>query len=130
MANDAHYRDTAFQYTLAYARSIPAASSSAEVAVLEAIVSALKLPSLFEFDSLFGLEGISRVQENPLYSLLEVFATKGISEYRTWAIANSSTLESQGEEETEYRRPSVLTVFVCAFSQDLSALNWNIKSNS
>ncbi|KAH9938025.1 PCI-domain-containing protein [Fomitopsis serialis] len=76
---------TAYDYTLSYVRSLPSDSPAAQAAAVDAIASALRLPSLFDFDALFRLDAVVAAQNHELFSLLRIFINEGLSEFQAWA---------------------------------------------
>jgi translation initiation factor 3 subunit M len=83
---------TAYQYALAYARSFPGSSPQAQSAAICVIVSALQLPTLFDFDPVLKLDSISAARDHPLHALLQVFVGGGLAEYQAWAGANGTAI--------------------------------------
>lgn len=67
-------------------------SPSTPVAALRLVATALRSPSIFDFDALFGLEQLKSQNSHPLYSLLQVFAYKGLEEFEAWRKVNPQTL--------------------------------------
>jgi translation initiation factor 3 subunit M len=86
-------REIAYEYLLAYVRSLPPSSPLAEEAAAEAIAAALKSPSVFNFDPLFKLNAVIASKGHPLFSLLQIFLKNGLSEFSAWDNSNPGVLE-------------------------------------
>ena len=80
---------TAYEYTLSYVRSLPVNSSESQTAAVDAIASALRLPSLFNFDALFRLDAVVAAQDHELFSLLRIFINDGLPEFQAWATSHA-----------------------------------------
>jgi translation initiation factor 3 subunit M len=60
---------------------------------VEAIATALRLPSIFDFDSLFKLDAVLNVKNHELFSLLQVFLSGGLPEFKAWQSNHPQVLE-------------------------------------
>jgi len=60
---------------------------------VEAIATALRLPSIFDFDSLFKLDAVLNVKNHELFSLLQVFLSGGLLEFNAWQSNHPQALE-------------------------------------
>jgi hypothetical protein len=90
-------RGTSYQYTLSYIRSLSPSSPSYQAAAIDAITTALRLPSVLEFDALFKLDAVVAVKDHELFSLLQVFLNEGLLEFYTWEQNHPSVLETFSE---------------------------------
>ena len=72
---------------------LPPSSQEAQSAAVEAIASALRLPTIFDFDPLFKLDAILNITTHELYGLLEIFLNNGLSEFKAWQSNHSGVLE-------------------------------------
>ncbi|KAF8530925.1 hypothetical protein JB92DRAFT_2854313 [Gautieria morchelliformis] len=90
--------ETSYTYLVSYARSIPPTSSKAEAAALKVIATSLRLPSVFNFDSLLKVDSVMVVKDHQLFILLKILLQDGISEYRKWLETNEGIL---GEYELD-----------------------------
>ncbi|KZT71501.1 PCI-domain-containing protein [Daedalea quercina L-15889] len=95
---------TAYQYTLSYVRSLPPDSPTAQAAAVDAIASALRLPSLFDFDALFRLDAVIAVQRHELFSLLGIFISGGLSDFQTWASNHADAFAKYDLDKAQLER--------------------------
>ena len=84
------YSATSYQYQLAYVKSLPAAS--ARDAAVGVIVTALRLPSVFDFDALFRIDAVLAAKDSDIYPLLQIFLNDGLAEYSAWASSHGDVL--------------------------------------
>ncbi|KAI0787178.1 hypothetical protein BC629DRAFT_1515435 [Irpex lacteus] len=113
---------TSYEYQLAYVRSLPPSSSKS--AALDLIASALRLPSVFDFDALFRLDAVVAAKDSELYSLLQIFLNDGLAEYRAWAGSHAAALTQYNLDQAQLERKiRVLSLTTLAFQnigRDLS----------
>ena len=83
-------RDASYRYQIAYVKSLPPSSTGEPTSDL--IATALRLPDVFDLDSLFRLEAVSSVQDSPLLSLLKIFLNDGLAEYKAWEQSNEEAI--------------------------------------
>ncbi|TDL29665.1 PCI-domain-containing protein [Rickenella mellea] len=100
----------AYNYSILYVRSIPLSSPLAETAALETVSLALRLPSIFDFDSLLKLSGVQKLSGRPIFALLKIFTEDGLAEYETWQEKYRSTLEEHGLDSSQLERKMRLLV--------------------
>ncbi|KAK0206856.1 PCI domain-containing protein [Desarmillaria ectypa] len=93
-----------YEYSLSYVRSFPATSDAAKAAALDVIATALRLPFTFDFDPLFKLDAVVAVKGHDLFSLLQVFLSGGLSEFKAWQQSHSGVLEKFDLEVTQLER--------------------------
>lgn len=86
-------RATAYEYSLAYVRSLPAGGPATEAAAVETIATALRLPFVFDFDPLFKLEAVVAAKQHELFSLLHIFLNDGLPQFKAWEEAHSGALQ-------------------------------------
>ncbi|KAF5321762.1 hypothetical protein D9619_000587 [Psilocybe cf. subviscida] len=91
--NAAEQPITALEYQLLYVQSLPSTSEAAKAAAVDVIATALRLPTIFDFDSLFKLDAVVAIKDHELFSLLQVFLNGGLAEFRTWQQSHPQTLE-------------------------------------
>ncbi|KAH8118642.1 PCI-domain-containing protein [Phellopilus nigrolimitatus] len=84
--------DTAYTFFVSYVRSL-SPSTSADYASLQLIASALRLPTIFDFDSLLKLENVRALSSHGLFDLLQIFNKQGLTEFKGWQENNQSTLD-------------------------------------
>jgi translation initiation factor 3 subunit M len=107
---------SSYQYRLSYVRSLPASSEVGKAAAIDAIVTALRLPSIFDFDPLFKLEPVIAVKDHELFSLLHVFLNEGLSEFSTWVGSHTGALEKYQLDKAQLERKiRLLTLASLAF---------------
>ncbi|KAJ3925426.1 MAG: PCI domain-containing protein [Lentinula lateritia] len=93
-----------YEYSLLYLRSLLPASEAARNTCITVIAFALRIPSIFDFDSLLKLNAIIANQDHELFSLLRVFLHNGLSEFKSWEALHVGALEKHDRAET-YGRP-------------------------
>ena len=86
------FSEKAHTHTLARARILPKDSPLAQEAVLEAVASAIRIPSIFNFDSLFKLSNLPLIKDHPLRVLLNIFLGKELSDYQAWAASHADCM--------------------------------------
>ncbi|KAI0751139.1 PCI-domain-containing protein [Daedaleopsis nitida] len=105
---------TSFQFQLAYVRSLPV--SSAQSAAIDAIAAAFRLPSFFDFDSLFRLDAVVAAKDHELFALLKIFLNDGLEQYKAWATSHSEALSKYELDNSQLERKiRLLTLATLAF---------------
>lgn len=89
-----------YKYQLAYVRSLP---SSSEAAV-DLVATALRLPSVFDFDALFRLNAVVAAKDSDIYPLLQIFLNDGLSEYKAWAANHADVLSKYNLDPAQLER--------------------------
>ena len=92
-ADTSETSDAAYAFSISYVQSIPSSSEAANREGLRLIATALRLPSVFDFDSLLQLGNIRALSSHTLYHLLDIFNKKGMSEFYDWKDKNQATLD-------------------------------------
>ncbi|KAH8094944.1 PCI-domain-containing protein [Cristinia sonorae] len=94
--------ETSYQYTLAYVRSLPL--SSAESAAVSAISTALRSPTVFDFDPLFRLDAVVAAKSHEIFSLLQIFLNDGLSEYKAWEATHADLFPKYDLDKAQLER--------------------------
>lgn len=94
----------AYQYILSYVRSLDATSEAGKAAAVDAIATALRLPTIFDFDPLLKLDAVVAAKDSELFSLLQIFLNEGLQEFNTWEGSHSGVLEQHQLDKTELER--------------------------
>jgi len=94
----------AYEYALLYAKSLPSGSTESVTAALDLITTALRLPTIFDFDSLLKLDSIIAQKDHELFSLLQVFLNDGLNEFLSWESSHPGAIEKYGLDKTELER--------------------------
>ena len=92
--------DASYKYQIAYVKSLPPAAAAD--AVQAVIATALRLPNVFDFDTLFRLDALTAAKGTPLFALLQIFVNGGLAEYKAWEESYASVAEQHSEW---YRSP-------------------------
>ncbi|KAH9942573.1 PCI-domain-containing protein [Amylocystis lapponica] len=100
--------EKAYEYKLSYVRSLPSNSPAVQSAALDAIATALRLPSLFDYDPLFRLDAVVAAKDHELFSLLQIFLNEGLPQYTAWA-------ESHADAFVTYRKIRLLSLATLGF---------------
>ncbi|THH12263.1 hypothetical protein EW145_g113 [Phellinidium pouzarii] len=95
--------ETAYAFSVSYVRSL-SSSAAAESASLQLIAMALRLPTVFNFDSLFKLENIQALSSHSLVGLLRILEKQGLGEFKAWQGNNQSILEEYQLNAKELER--------------------------
>jgi len=78
-------------------KSLPPTSETAQSAAVEAIASALRLPTIFDFDPLFKLDAVVGVKNHELFALLQIFLNDGLPEFKSWEANHPGALEKHSK---------------------------------
>ncbi|KAF9782189.1 hypothetical protein BJ322DRAFT_1111072 [Thelephora terrestris] len=95
---------TSYHYLLTSLRNLPPNSPHAEPSAIQAISTSLKLPSVFDFDALFKIDAITKLQGHELFSLLTVFLSGGLEDYRKWESEHPTSIEQYGLDKAQLER--------------------------
>lgn len=115
---------TSYQYQIAYVKSLPAAS--ARDAAVDTIVTALRLPSIFDFDALFRIDAVLAAKDSDIYSLLQIFLNDGLAEYFAWVSSHGDVLTKYSTlSPVDWPGSSILTCW-----QVWMELSSSVKSGS
>ncbi len=68
-------------------------SQEARSAAIEAVASALRLPTILDFDTLYNLEAVLRLKTHELFDLLQIFMNGRLSDYKAWESSHPDALE-------------------------------------
>lgn len=77
-----------YQYKHAYVRSLPSSTDAA----VDLVATALRLPTVFDFDALFRLDAVVAAKDSDIYPLLQIFLNDGLSEYKAWVAGHADIL--------------------------------------
>lgn len=107
-----HAAERAYEFRVAhlqYLSSNSAASPDAETAKTsaeKAVASALKLPKVFDFDSLLRLSVVQGLQQSSpaVLELVKILVQGSLSDYNSWASSGSAELNRLGVEATIVER--------------------------
>ncbi|KAG6843721.1 hypothetical protein H0H87_001299 [Tephrocybe sp. NHM501043] len=76
--------DKAYEYERLYIETLPSTSTAAHDGAVSLIATALRLPTVFDFDPLFKIDAVVSVKDHELYSLLQIFLSQGLPEFTAW----------------------------------------------
>ncbi|KAI0920978.1 hypothetical protein AcW1_004894 [Taiwanofungus camphoratus] len=96
--------EASYEYTLSYVRSLPSPSPAAQIAAVDAIASALRLPSMFDLDPLFRIDAVVSAKDHELFSLLHIFLNEGLSEYKAWEDSHPDVFVKYDLDKTQLER--------------------------
>ena len=57
------------------------------------VATALRLPSVFDFDALFKLDAVICIKDHELFFLLQIFLNGGLGEFNAWQSSHPHALE-------------------------------------
>ena len=63
---------------------------------MEAVAAALRLPSYFDFDSLFRLDAVVAAKDHELFALLQIFLNDSLAQYKAWADSHAGVFAKYG----------------------------------
>ncbi|EMD40431.1 hypothetical protein CERSUDRAFT_111031 [Gelatoporia subvermispora B] len=93
---------TSFEYSLAHVRSLP--SSTSHEAAVEAIATALRLPTFFDFDPLFRLDAVVAAKDHELFSLLQIFLNEGLPQFKAWEESHADAFSKYSLDKAQLER--------------------------
>ena len=86
--------DSAYEYRILLVHTLPPASPESRSAAVDTMVAALRIPTIFEFDTLYNLDPIIAVRDHELFPLIQIFLRNGLPEFREWTNNHSAVLET------------------------------------
>ncbi|KZP06729.1 PCI-domain-containing protein [Athelia psychrophila] len=93
-----------YQYKLFYVRSLGPASDAGKTAAVDAIATALRLPTVFDFDPLLKLDAVVAAKDSELFSLLQIFLNEGLPEFNAWEGSHAGVLEQHQLDKAQLER--------------------------
>ncbi|KIO31088.1 glycoside hydrolase family 16 protein [Tulasnella calospora MUT 4182] len=84
------------EFQLSFISSLPQSSTEVQPAILVAIATALKTPSMFDLDTIKKLPSLKLVQSTPLFGLLQVFLNGDYAQLSDWLSKNGASLGDSG----------------------------------
>ncbi|OJT15468.1 Eukaryotic translation initiation factor 3 subunit M [Trametes pubescens] len=93
-----------YQYQLSYVRSLPPSSPVAQAAAIDAVAAALRLPSYFDFDTLFRLDAVVAAKGHELFALLQIFLNEGLPQYKAWADSHADAIAKYELDSAQLER--------------------------
>ncbi|KAG8807680.1 hypothetical protein FRC19_006390 [Serendipita sp. 401] len=94
----------AYPYLILRAQILPSNSPNANSSVMDALISGLRLSSIYNFEPIIGLQNINLVREHPLFKLLKIFLRSGMKEWQEWVATNEAELTSCGLDRTSVEK--------------------------
>lgn len=88
----------AYDYFFLYVKILPPSSQEAQEAALTLIASALRLPTMFDFDPVFRLEAVLAVKNHELFELFQIFLSGTLLEFKRWESEHQETLEKYSKQ--------------------------------
>ncbi|RDB19879.1 Eukaryotic translation initiation factor 3 subunit M [Hypsizygus marmoreus] len=108
--------ETAYEYSRVYVRSLPPTSPEAQEAAVSLIATALRLPTVFDFDPLFKLDAVVAAKDNELFPLLQIFLNDNLPEFKAWEESHQGALEKYNLDSAQLERKiRLLTLASLAF---------------
>ncbi|KAG7097359.1 hypothetical protein E1B28_004710 [Marasmius oreades] len=90
-----------YTYSLSYLQSLPSSSAEGRKAAINVITTALRLPSVLDFDALFRLDAVVACKDDELFSLLRVFLSGGLTEFEAWEASHPQVLAKHNLERAQ-----------------------------
>ncbi|KAG6841852.1 hypothetical protein C0991_006259 [Blastosporella zonata] len=108
--------EKAYEYEQLYVQTLPSTSSAAQEGAVKLIANALRLPTVFDFDPLFKIDAVVAVKDHELYSLLQIFLSQGLPEFKAWEGSHPDALTKHNLDSTQLERKiRLLTLASLAF---------------
>lgn len=85
--------DVSYEYLILYVQNLDSSSPEAKTAATELVATALRLPTVFNFDDLFKLDAVLVIKDHVLFSLLQIFLNSGLGEFNSWLSSNHQVIE-------------------------------------
>ncbi|KAL0059643.1 hypothetical protein AAF712_013608 [Marasmius tenuissimus] len=102
---------SSYGYSLSYLQSLPSSSPESQAAAIDVIATALRLPNVFDFDALFKIDAVVASKDHELFSLLQVFLSGGLADFKSWESSHSGVLAKYSMSlctRLERRAPDIL----------------------
>ncbi|PPQ63150.1 hypothetical protein CVT24_005790 [Panaeolus cyanescens] len=93
-----------YEYAILYVQNLSPSTPEAKNAATELVATALRLPTVFNFDPLFKLDAVLAIKGHPLFSLLQIFLSGGLTEYTTWLSSHQQVPEQHQIPVSELER--------------------------
>lgn len=90
-------RQAGYEFLGLYLRSLSSTSSAAQEAAVRLIATALRLPTVFDFDPLFKLDAVIAVKDHELFSLLQIYLNDSLLEFNAWEASHPGAFEKYGK---------------------------------
>ncbi len=100
-------RIPAYQYSLILVKTLPPGSPDSTTTAVDVIATALRLPTIFDFDSLLKVDGVIAVETHELFSLLQVFLNGGLKEFVAWEASHPGALQKYSKYSVTLRSESI-----------------------
>ncbi|GLB34138.1 putative component of the eukaryotic translation initiation factor 3 (eIF-3) complex [Lyophyllum shimeji] len=108
--------EKAYEYERLYVRALPSTSQDAQDGAVNLIASALRLPTVFDFDPLFKLDAVVQIKHHELFSLLQIFLSGALPEFKAWEQSHPDVLQTYKLDRTVLERKiRLLTLASLAF---------------
>ncbi|KAF9057843.1 PCI domain-containing protein [Panaeolus papilionaceus] len=108
--------DVSYEYLILYVQNLDSSSPEAKTAATELVATALRLPTVFNFDDLFKLDAVLVIKDHVLFSLLQIFLNSGLGEFNSWLSSNHQVIEQYQIPSSELERKiRLLTLASLAF---------------
>lgn len=89
--------EKSYTYLLQYVNSLSPSSPEAATASQGAIATAIRLPSITDFQSLARLEAVKAASQQPIYALLHIFIAGDYAQLQMWLGQNEGHIASNSE---------------------------------
>ncbi|KAG9317807.1 hypothetical protein JVU11DRAFT_2030 [Chiua virens] len=103
--------DSAFEYRILLVHAVPPSSPEARSAAVDVLVAALRIPTVFDFDTLYNLDPIIAVRDHELFSLVQIFLRNGLTEFKRWVDSHSTLFETYELDSSQLERKIRLLAF-------------------
>ncbi|KAG8218990.1 hypothetical protein J3R82DRAFT_4733 [Butyriboletus roseoflavus] len=103
--------DSAYEYQILLVHALPSSSPQGRSAAVDTIAAALRIPTVFDFDTLYNLDPIIAVRDHELFPLLQIFLRNGLPEFQAWADGHTAVFEIYQLERSQLERKIRLLAF-------------------
>lgn len=117
-------RSEAYEFQLLLARQISPSSLEYQNAAINLIVTSIRTPTNFDFDTLLTINSVVATKDHPLFSLLHIFLNDGLEELRAWTSKHGDILSQHSTFQLYF---ACHTLNICVPDLDASALERKIR---
>ncbi|KAK9766939.1 hypothetical protein K7432_003611 [Basidiobolus ranarum] len=109
--NAAQYYKQSYEFTLKYLTSFESEAEEGKEFAKKAIAEVIKMPGVFQFEDLAKLPSVQLLKDETIFSLLSIFLSGNLKEYRKFISENAQLSQELGfNEEDNVSKIRMLTL--------------------
>ncbi|ORX90835.1 PCI-domain-containing protein [Basidiobolus meristosporus CBS 931.73] len=109
--NTAQYYKQSYEYALKYLASFDSDAEEAKPFAKKAIVDAIKMPGVFQFEDLSKMPSVQLLQGETIFKLMNIFLNGSLTEYNQFVAENGQAVQEFGfNEEDNINKIRMLTL--------------------